>query len=176
MTRILFFFLIATIGLTAQKKVVPLEEKVNYTLNNSDFEDTLFLDVNQRLTPFLGKWKSSQEGYEVEFIITQYFDTDNHQDGLFGGIKVVKEGIIILDTTNYTGPNYITGGVFSNPKDTQTVLLFFSEISEKWVCGHVSEITLTLAHTGTLKWNLDEKNNLSTIQLPKNLEFKKEIE
>ncbi|MFM2266141.1 MAG: hypothetical protein RLZ77_1561 [Bacteroidota bacterium] len=176
MTRILFFFLVATIGLNAQKKVLPLEDKVNYTMNNPDFEDTLFLDINHHLTPFLGQWSSKHDGYEVEFSIAQYFDKDNHQDALFGCIKVEKDGIVILDTTNYTGPKYITGGIFTNSKDTQTLLMFFSEITEKWVCGHVSEISLTLTHSGTLQWNLNEKYGLSTIRfLPKNLEFKKVI-
>ena len=162
----------------AQKDIYPLEEKHKHLINNPNYPNETFKDLNNVLDKFLGRWTYSDANNEVIIEIFEFFDEKNKQDGLYINLSLNKNGEILLNTLETAFPNLISGAYFMNSKNTNKLIVNFSEIQSGKVllCGHVSSVNLTLNSDKTLQWKVEPKElmfNKTASLLPTKMTFKK---
>ena len=161
----------------AQKDVYPIEEKHQHLINNPNYSNEIFKDINNVLDNFLGNWTYSDMNNEVLIEVFKYFDESNQQDALYINIKLNKNGDILLNTLDQTFPNIIVGASFIDSKDTNSVIVYFSEMQTGKVllCGHNSAVFLKL-NDNYLYWQIKPKElifNKTAKLLPLKMRFHK---
>lgn len=161
----------------AQKDVYPVEEKHQHLINNPNYSNEIFKDINNVLDNFLGRWTYCDMNNEVEIEVFKYFDESNQQDALYINLKLNKNGEILLNTLDRTFPNIIVGASFIDSKDTNSVIVYFSEIQTGKVllCGHNSAVYLKL-NDKYLYWEIKPRElmfNKTAKLLPLKMRFQK---
>lgn len=112
----------------AQEVVVPIEQRKGYNdqLNTKYY----YKDVNGVLDKFVGTWKyeNNNEVFEITFIkkIHQNHGGD-YKDKLASKFKYIKNGVVIYNTYPKSRTNYIYGGFFLFPNNTNKIRLQYFE-------------------------------------------------
>lgn len=161
----------------AQKDIYPVEEKHQHLINNPNYSNEIFKDINNVLDKFLGRWTYSDLNNEVVIEVFKFFDKSNQQDALYINIRLNKNGEMLLNTLDRTFPYIIVGASFMDSKNTNSLIVYFSEIqTEKvWLCGHSSAVHLTL-NDNYLYWEIEPKElmfNKTAELLPIKMTFQK---
>ncbi|OYQ40617.1 hypothetical protein CHU92_04510 [Flavobacterium cyanobacteriorum] len=161
----------------AQKDIYPVEEKHQRLINNSNYSNEIFKDINNVLNKFLGRWTYSDLNNEVVIEVFKFFDESNRQDALYINLRLNKNGKTLINTLDQTSPNIISGAFFMDSKNTSSLIVHFSEIQtgKVWVCGHSSAVHLTL-NGKSLYWEIEPKKlvfNKTAELLPKKMTFQK---
>ncbi len=173
-----YFFLLLFFHFSfAQKDVYPVEEKHLHLINNPNYSNEIFKDINNVLDKFLGRWTYSDMNYEVVIEIFKYFDEINQQDALYINLKLIKNDEILINTLNQNFPNIIVGASFLDSKDKNSVIVYFSEIQTEKVllCGHDSSVNLKL-NDKYLYWEIKPREltyNKTAKLLPIKMRFQK---
>ena len=160
MKYFLFAFFIS-FKIFSQEIIVPVECKREYLYNNPNYKNYIFKDLNNVFENFLGKWKYETGDYDINIEIFKYYDKDNNQDAIYLNVKCIKGTKLIMDTSKFEIPSYICGGTFENKEKVNSVIVYFSEISETWHCGNTTQVKLTYEKPNLLTWKIEEKRLLS---------------
>ena len=97
----------------AQKDVYPIEEKHQHLINNPNYSNEIFKDINNVLDNFLGNWTYSDMNNEVLIEMKQHdvFVFPSLFDG-FGLVilEALSRGLPVITTKNTGGPDILEDG------------------------------------------------------------------
>ena len=176
MKYILFAFFIS-LNIFSQEIIVPVESKTEYLYNNPNYRNYIFKDINNVFEKFLGKWKYETGDCDINIEIFKFYDKDNHQDAIYVNVKYIKGSQLVMDTSKFETQGYIYGGTFENKNSINAVIVYFSEISETWNCGHVSRVKLICENANSLTWKIDKDEllfNKTASLFPREIQFTKQ--
>ena len=85
----------------SQKVIIPVEEKANHLINNSNYENYEFRDTNNVFEKFKGKWFYNDSLNDIKIHINSYYDETNQQDAIYVNMLFIKGSDTLINTLDF---------------------------------------------------------------------------
>jgi hypothetical protein len=171
----LLLVILMSVKLFSQEIVEPVEYKSRFLRNNPNYGNYVFKDVNNVLGKFCGKWVYMDGTYIIDMEIIEFYDANNQQDAVYIILKVAQGDDILVDAVGNSEFSYINGGFFEDDKNLNQMIVVFSEISDRPICGNASVVTLTYKNE-SLNWEIEPMQlhyNKTASLFPSDIIFKR---
>jgi len=136
----IILIILGAIGFYSNAQVIkPMEQESIYKSDEVG-KNYYYKDINGVLNKFLGNWKYQNGAEIVEIYIFKIANTDYgvfNRDELCIQFKYTKNGVILINTINNNGYNYlISGGRFKNPQNTNQLHFMYLEPGQDFENKH----------------------------------------